>query len=329
MLTKSERRCFKEAFIALAKAVPERASSRRYWMDAPDNEHTRLAVRSMHACDRLPWPDQPCVVASQMEYDVSGRRIDGVQLLALMGSSTAEVSLYSHVLRKELRSSNHYFLREFEALADGNVCHVKDAGNLFFSRVHYDSHEDLLADLLLEGSMARGIGHSIPEAVRSRAKQTLPHSGTECWVLMFHRGDGMVHHHIAADTLSVLAAAAFPCGYRVHATIPGGFGRKELRALTSGPTICYVDYDRLYKVASEAGGVPPEVDPHFRHGHYRHLWKAAGIDRNTLPESPEARMAMAIQFGVRKVYVSPAWVGATEFSAEGVEWRIDTGEVEL
>lgn len=132
----------------------------------------------------------------------------------------------------------------------------------------------------------------------------------------------------ATDALAMFVPMVFPCGYKVKAAMPEGIGPPRIRKATRGKQMfCFIGYERLYRAAKDSGAdVEYHVEPHFRRGHIRHLWKEAGIDRFTLPQDHMSRHLLALQRGVRRVRVHPAWIGPKQFKTLGLDVEICQGE---
>jgi len=141
---------------------------------------------------------------------------------------------------------------------------------------------------------------------------------------------GMTWFSVACSHFLSLSALAFPCGYQVRAKLKDGFGTRRQRRMSSGkPLMTHVMHDRLYRTYADATGDACPVAPHFRRGHIRHLWKMAGVDRAGLPRDPFARVRLAVEKHVRRIYVHPSWIGDSRFGDDSFDFEIVTGETEL
>lgn len=121
------------------------------------------------------------------------------------------------------------------------------------------------------------------------------------------------------DLLCALTVLVTPCRYEVRSRLSAGFGPGPLRRLIQNkPIFSVITRDRLYAEYQAAGGDHAVIRPHERDGFVRWLWKAAGIDRHTLPRDPSERLRIAIDNKVRPVSVAATWVGDRTFKTG--EW---------
>jgi hypothetical protein len=113
-----------------------------------------------------------------------------------------------------------------------------------------------------------------------------------------------------------------PCHYYVKTTFPEGFGPKKFaRAIRGKPMFSMISFDRLHAICPETQGMQREA--HWRRGHYRYLWKRAGLNRFALPDSPAQRFELVRRFKVDRVYIQPTWIGPRSFVVDGVQYEID------
>jgi len=133
---------------------------------------------------------------------------------------------------------------------------------------------------------------------------------------------------LATQLLSCLTTMVIPCHYLVKSDWGEGFGEKRFKRKIAGkPFFSLVNYNRLYREAVK-GDSDIQRQPHFRRGHVRYLWKEAGINRHILPPVASVRMRLAKEHKVRRVYVTPSWIGPKVFTSGGYNYEILTGEIE-
>jgi len=150
--------------------------------------------------------------------------------------------------------------------------------------------------------------------------------GDRQWVASTSEED-LLTFCLATQVLSCFTTMIVPCHYMVKSDWGEGFGEKRFKRKIAGkPFFSLVNYNRLYREAVK-GDSDIQRQPHFRRGHVRYLWKEAGINRHLLPHVASERMRLAVQHNVRKVYVTPSWIGPKHFSSSGYKYEILTGEI--
>lgn len=360
MMTKLQRRLFKEGVIAAAAKTPEIAGYRKYWVDQPDNlELLSNGLTALQSCDELPWPAQPCIVGSQFHFmdRYIGNDLSRAILMLIRPSEDQLPS--SWIGARASTGPPHepvmysvefgHFMLYVKVRSDRNRIYAESDPEILF-RCTFDSRDHMIRMFShatptkefweREAQIApdRIPPDRVDEIWQLDQKITfasIPEHGRRCWLHACRPSDPNQKGYVIGTPnieLAALVAAAFPCGYRVRCKLRDGYGPPPVKEQTRGETvICMVNYDRLYGVAEESGcsGVVPDQEPQFRHGHYRHLWRQAGLDRNALPKLVSERMAVAIRHHVRRIYIHPYWTGKREFSHDGADWTIETGETEL
>lgn len=346
MFTRVQRRMLKEAVISLHRVASQSLKARRFWMDQPEDfDMLADAVSAINQSDVLPWPDRCCLIGSYgcvADRWANDQPVDEMRIV---------YRPLEDELPKELLESTPRFMGSTVRIVGGHLIVNTLAGRdrniidceheaIFLLRVEYSSRELLeaaVADDSLERQLRADAAHgrfskdidSVISFCNNFERRCLPPRGVRMWQQAWiEEGKGW-RFGAASQVLCALAAAACPCGYKVYATFAKGFGPTPVAGGVEGAVVtCHVGYDRLYRMITANGGTPPEVKPHERRGHYRYLWKASGIDRNSLPAAASERLAMAFRHNVRKVYVHPAWIGQTDFHDDGIDWHIATGESE-
>lgn len=123
-----------------------------------------------------------------------------------------------------------------------------------------------------------------------------------------------------------LANLATACGYRITARMQNGYGKPSLKKRTKGREwLMLVPFERIYNETIPEDGETVPRRPHEKRGHYRYLWKLAGLNRLALPAELYKRMTLAFQHNVRRVYVNPCWVGPRHWADTTNEYDVHQG----
>lgn len=321
MIGKHWMRLLREGLLKLYSEFPQFRDYTVYYMAAAADKFAQAAaVRSLHALDFLPWPEEACIIAlEESAISPTGARILGlyvyfgqsrVCVTGVDSGSQAVAMLVHYVVGQEGNAIRHGVIEQ---------CAVYrrdfDMGEL--------SPEEIVAQELAEAGGDRSEGYA------EYIARCMPYGKGEMWMGLLLGEDGFVSNiEVGVAVLASLANLATPCHYRVLAQSKG-FGSKAVRqAIQAKPFICIVAFDRLYTTQSSASDGHPKT-PHSRCGHIRHLWKEAGLNRNALPPEPEKRLRLVADHHVRRIYVHPTWVGARTYEADGLTYDIQGGESEL
>ena len=136
---------------------------------------------------------------------------------------------------------------------------------------------------------------------------------------------------LANDIFSYLSNIVVPCHYVVRSRFEKGFGPTgKLKRMTKHkPIFSVISGERIYRQFVEPSGDASLKCPHFRRGHIRHHWKAAGINRFLLPPDPVLRIRLVHEKQVPRSYIPPTWVGEGKWLVDGVLHEIVTEEIPL
>ena len=368
MLTRHERRMYKEGIGRLDSVGHGTLSAaKKYWLDQPEDRETlAVGLRSLHSVTDLPWPaETTLLVSGDNWFGQAIGRPTSQQLQLILHCADIDRDTRKQIGNVGRCGDSVYTMKSVATIAqlqvglDGAAVVFGDISIRQLMCLDFGTQEAMRAFALMtvgtgrcdfeERCDAEGITEGIDDLwaqMKRFEESTFPESGTQIWVEQhpIHEagdpaaipgfeppGGKTFGIGLGMGIFGALVALAFPCGYQVIASSRTGFGSSATRKTTAGePVLCNVSYDRLRRLAEEAHALEGrEVDPHFRRGHYRHMWKDAGLDRLTLPASAYERMKLVLERKVRRVYVRPAWVGKKEFSHDGWDWNIQAGEMEM
>lgn len=331
MIGKQWMRLLREGLLKLYKAYPVLVDFTVYYMATEKGKPMArgAAVRSMHELEFLPWPEDNCIVVSEEPYMMAHHN-DGTWgiLLTFAVHSVAWLTQTQGVkLHGDSRATGEKIIT-YQIAMTGQRQIIWGEGVAFMG--------------MFRGEFSLS---SLPEEMKEM-REILSETGVTAFSAEYlnffeacvPRVDGHVWYGCSEGKspglepgiilLSALANIATPCHYRVLAQSQG-FGSKAVRrAIQAKPFICIVAFDRLYTMQPTNGDGHPKT-PHSRCGHIRHLWKEAGINRFALPQEPENRIRLVADRHVRRIYVHPTWVGRREYSADGIDYKIEGGETEL
>lgn len=262
-----------------------------FLMDELPKEMQKMAADSIHALDEFPYPEEQFVAIR----NVCDERPKWIAYDYRMPSTA--------VLLDPARS----------------VWHTPPRGNMLVSREHFVP------------------GFSCFEGVFSRnplaATWEFIPAGGACDQMIQRKGPlrDTFSEHLKIHPLALFYALAVPTQYIVDARLPE-FGPGPFRRRFRNKPICmHLKFERLYRLYEMAHSDEerPPVEPHGRHGHIRHYWRAAGVDKRVLPASPKERLRLVQTKRVRRQYIHPTWIGETKWTFDGVQLEVRVGESDL
>lgn len=340
MVTKLQQRLMKEVLIKAYQMKPETISWPVYFVPfAPINirDHAKL-VRSMHELPHIPWPDESCIILAE---DPSAEILDhGVKIMVGLFHDNSEVQRFENMPRVEsigdIEPLN--FICSFK-MAGSNTVHIMTKKCVMMYRMGVqwgdDKEESMDRQMarIKSGAPYSDISPEQEERIREYVWYGSPFGLDNFWhaknwndkTESFDEEVGF-----ATDVFNYLINLISPCHYVVKSKFKNGFGTRAMRRATRDkPIFSLIPFQRVYREVQSPGGNGEPKSPHFRRGHVRHLWKEAGINRFRLPESPIERIKLIAQKRVRRIYVSPAWVGNRFFADEGMDYEMVVDEWEL
>lgn len=271
-----------------------------------------LACRAIHETEQLPWPDENCVVASE-GWPVA----DTLAIVARHGS-TNRATILTIVYGRGPQLRHRIIDTYAYATYDPPV-----PSDLFRQSVE----RDLLTACRDEGIDPLSVVRN-PEAYSVEAHGAVGDIATLAEHLF--PPPPIAHLWVSAPRaflsgfflVYALANLATACGYRVRGVRKNGYGKPSLKKRTQGGDVLFnVPFERIH-TESVAKNLCT-VAPHSRRGYWRHEWKRAGLDRLTLPRELWRRMQLAFARSVRRVYVSPCWVGPRTWFDRSYDYAIE------
>ncbi len=166
-----------------------------------------------------------------------------------------------------------------------------------------------------------------PSSILHHSQNILQINSDEAWALSISQDEpSWFSEEEGRVTCTIFGYINSPCQYKVITRSKDGFGQKHdgvREATRRNPIIHIIGYDRLYKeYESSPEAAQHSKSPHKRRGHWRYMWKEAGINRLKLPRDANQRHELAVNADVRRVYVKPAWIGADKFTVGDFEVEV-------
>jgi len=328
------------------------SKARMFWVDQPERAAALAAgIRALHAVDEIPWPSEMSVIGTTDDWVprvISGKPEANVQLLFYDRSIDTHLKSQRGSIGKcagfEYRMVNVHTIAVRQLAQERNVISMGEYEIHQLVKVDFGTFTEMrgfLEQLIRTGrpefeDRCDSIGFTEDrelawQQVQEFQRSTWPESGTQVWLEQHKISDREWGTSMGIRPYSALVGMTFPCGYVLTARSGDGFGPAQAKERTRGARVlCYIGYDRLCRLTEEArANEGREVEPHYRRGHHRHMWKEAGLNRIALPDSAFERMKLVLEHKVRRVYVHPAWVGKRDFLHDGWSWSIHAGETEM
>ncbi|MHA2279528.1 MAG: hypothetical protein ACXAC5_01365 [Promethearchaeota archaeon] len=343
MIDKRTQRYIKEGLLAIFRDNPQAMDYPVYYLPMNEPTNTKsikqlgMAIRSLHGIPEIPWPEQNCIictedhVAAMLEYPIQ---------TFILFLHEDKMNKRFNCIPRDKKWGPTEFMTTYVVFVDQK----RGAIRTFSEMVTMTHITEFDAQVDTETSIANQISR-MPSMNREQERRLRTYwlsycNGTmeEGWLARrigrqqeFPNPYGDAQMGLASDILGYLANVAVPCHYFVQTTFPEGFGPGPVRrAMRDKPIFSVIAYDRLHRTfigdVEHQGGTKAA---HFRHGHLRHHWKRAGINRFSLPDDPFERLKIVHQRRVERSYVTPTWVGETEYIVDGVVHRIITEDIPL
>lgn len=359
MIGRIEQRMLKEGLICLYRSMPEVVQEYPiYWVDpADDLDHLAQAVRVINEFDDLPWPKDRCILVARDQWS---RSILSRESGCIREDDSIVICVYHHDITKPPALSAIFGGSDFathgavigKCIGVDRLHVFHENGEIWIDNARGAIKSDPVLRFIFPSPQQCATAireacdedvHSVdgfePEgspvliAYRNFLLSCVPEAHPAFWgqAQVIEGEQERDELWPMCSVLPILATLAFPCGYMVRSTFTEGFGYPSLKRKTRGKQVFgHINYDRLYRVASECGVTDADtVAPHFRRGHFRHMWQEAGLNRLDLPASAYKRMRLTLEKKVRRVYVHPAWVGKRHFRSDGLDCEVITGETEM
>jgi hypothetical protein len=279
------------------------------------------ALDLINGLDELPWPEEQCILL--WEPFIHG---------AVPAIGARWSGLYG-IVRDAGYGEQAAHIQSFAGLFDG-VLKMDDEPAMILQKLDKDMQRPCwdkynMADAYRWLPVEE---QRIVEEFHTMQDHTVGKNGTWLAGSLVNKRDGGVsvgELYYPIDLLHCLSMLAAPCHYMVVSRFAEGFGTKAQRRWTKEkPIFVSVPYDRLYKLIEDQQERQP-VQPHFRRGHIRHMWKESGINRFALPDNPAERFQLVKRHHVRRIYIHPTWVGDPLILDGDVTHEVQQGETEL
>lgn len=269
----------------------------------------------VHATPHLPWPDKQCIIAAE-GYPPPG----GLTLLARHGDTNGVTWMAIGTGGADMMRRT--FTLEHCVLGSA-VEYDKEHGAQWALDGMREAYERLHVRPGKEARMREWLSQ-----IASSYIWGLPDNPVQrFWTL---KGAGIEGLSVAHAMIQVLANLVAPCGYRMTQRRGRGIGNGKQEQRTRNTAILHhVAWDRLYKeLIGDTETLAQPREPHDRSGHWRYLWKKAGIDRRTevAGKSVGQRIHLAWERRVSRVYVNPCWVGERHWCNNGDSFEIHSGD---
>lgn len=277
-----------------------------------------LACRLIQETPVLPWPTESCVIASegwpfrgQLVIIARHGKTNRVraQLLSMQGKRPVIVRQFDGLFRHyDTPVTGHAACSQTERLATALARSMPESDSKTAIQMGV---ANLLLTLL--GRVLDGPKREMDDDMLSSFWAEVP---------LPAKTKGVNHLLSGLPLVFALANIATPTGYRIVATRKhGNNGRSHKRPFVASKLIIFAPFSRMY--SESPGKAKRKVEPHKRKGHYRYLWKAAGVNRHTLPDEVYLRMQIALRENVQRVYVKPHYVGLRCWEDDEYEYEVD------
>lgn len=308
----------KSALLIVYRRNPRCVNWPVYFMELPDEgtlgDEDAACIKTMHETDVLPFPQKNCILISSQSWE---KELGDVNLLCLYMSTGGPHPAPDNTPSNVVKTYLFPILNYVQGQSVWHVAHV--------ARVHIEDDRDTLKSSIIDAGGEDG----------DYWAGCLP-DGEHAWLTEFIDEQSFERRYTDASTrtppnfydgcrmLLAFLNACVPCHYRVVANLGDGFGPPSMKRKTQGKSIiCSIPYDRLHSASIDLGHNGHEVDPHQRRGHFRHWWKAAGINRFALPDDPKERIKIAESFHVERSWIPPCWVGPRIITIDGITYKVD------
>lgn len=331
LIDRHTKRLLKELRVFLARNHPDFCAFPEFFAptDFRSTDEFVDSIDAVHTLEALPWPERPCILYAE---GMNGFDFFPAEFREL--SDTAKsVSAFIIDGDGSLWSLHARRVRPTEveigtSLARGQVARVRfqsTPGGIVDRMISAKANlrqwfDDAVATFSPPGTrVSERQATQINQAIENFCESQVPRCEAP-WQVRNPAWQENVWDYMPS-LVAAFANIVTPCHYRLKSYFTEPFGdQRTKQCFAHKPIFSLVKYDRVYRVATGCG--EHDVPPHFRRGHVRHMWLESGIDRLCLPPDPALRQRLAQERKVRRVVVSPCWVGQREFDDDGMHHEI-------
>ncbi len=336
MIDRQTQRFIKEGLLAIYRAYPKAMEYAVYYLPFEHSSFGEIgmSIRSMHGIPEVPWPEEDCIICTEdhvstlLEHDIK---------LFIMILHTKEFKDRMNLIPKD-EDTGIVEPMEFFNVAMLPGAPGKSVINVSRKQITLVHREGTFRCPMTEEYLQTK-ANQFPYATDKQKKKLIGYwkavnapSFDGIWVAKEMGLPNQDQMGLASDVLGYLANIVVPCHYFVKSNFEDGFGTKAQKRVTRcKPIFSVLSFDRLHRtfMPDDEDCGDGTVEPHFRRGHIRHLWKKSGLNRHALPNSPGERMKLVHKHRVERVYIPPVWVGENIYSVDGVTHEILTDQMPL